>query len=170
MTEFFFQGQSICTEGQSLFQDEEEDENDSSESFAFTQYPRPTLYPSLDSDQPHDAKFMGYSIVTEKFRLTNWFRFNSKVSTMYILILSNIFLENFLLKEVFKPFSKPWIYFSVENVHICSFFSISQYYNISNIYFISHYTKKENIVLSYQKKMYTFGPSLHNFKIFFKSN
>ena len=75
----FFQGQSICTEGQSLFQDEEE-KNDSSESFAFTQYPRPTLYPSLDSDQPHDAKFMGYSIVTEKFRLTNWFKFNSKVS------------------------------------------------------------------------------------------
>ena len=95
MTEFFFQGQSICTEGQSLFQDEEEEENDSSESFAFTQYPRPTLYPSLDSDQPHDAKFMGYSIVTEKFRLTNWFRFDSKVSVC-ILILSKILLENFL--------------------------------------------------------------------------
>ena len=82
----FFQGQSICTEGQSLFQDEEEEENDSSESFAFTQYPRPTLYPSLDSDQPHDAKFMGYSIVTEKFRLTNWFRFNSKVSVCIYIV------------------------------------------------------------------------------------
>ena len=68
-----FQGQAICTEGQSLFEEERE-------SYAFTQYPRPTTYPSPDSDQPHEANFMGYSVVSEHFRLTNWFKFDHAVS------------------------------------------------------------------------------------------
>ena len=68
-----FQGQAICTEGQSLFEEERE-------SYAFTQYPRPTTYPSADSDQPHEANFMGYSVVSEHFRLTNWFKFDHAVS------------------------------------------------------------------------------------------
>ena len=76
-TKKIFQGQPICTEGQSLFKEDET--SSSGESYAFTQYPRPTPYPSNDSDQPHEAHYMGYSVISERYRLTNWFKFNSTV-------------------------------------------------------------------------------------------
>lgn len=43
-------------------------------SAAFAQYPRPSLTPQTNSDQPRtsDVKFMGYSMRTERFRYTEW--------------------------------------------------------------------------------------------------
>ncbi|CAH1777299.1 unnamed protein product [Owenia fusiformis] len=43
---------------------------------AFTQYPRPSLIPQENSDQPHvkDLKYMGYSIRTKRYRYTEWVR------------------------------------------------------------------------------------------------
>lgn len=55
--------EKVCTEGKSLF-DEEEEESLA----AFWQYPRPSLYPSRDSDQPRVANFMGYSVLNPPFR------------------------------------------------------------------------------------------------------
>ena len=45
---------------------------------AFSQYPRPTDEPQLNSDQPKlaDIKIMGYSIRTANYRYTEWVRFN----------------------------------------------------------------------------------------------
>ena len=43
---------------------------------AFLQYPRPSFYPSKDSDQSHVTNFMGYSVVSSNYRLTKWVKFN----------------------------------------------------------------------------------------------
>ncbi|XP_052127808.1 iduronate 2-sulfatase isoform X2 [Frankliniella occidentalis] len=52
---------------------------------AFSQYPRPGDYPSLnpDSDQPHqqDIKVMGYSVRTSRHRYTEWVKFDTKTMT-----------------------------------------------------------------------------------------
>ncbi|XP_035206404.1 iduronate 2-sulfatase-like isoform X2 [Stegodyphus dumicola] len=47
---------------------------------AFSQYPRPSISPRNDSDQPdlEDIKYMGYSIRTARFRYTEWVSFDSK--------------------------------------------------------------------------------------------
>lgn len=45
---------------------------------AFSQYPRPSLEPRADSDQPKlaDIRWMGYSVRTAVYRYTEWIRFN----------------------------------------------------------------------------------------------
>lgn len=49
---------------------------------AFSQYPRPSLYPSLhpNSDEPRldDIQIMGYSIRTPRFRYTAWIPFDNR--------------------------------------------------------------------------------------------
>lgn len=51
------------------------------ETVAFTQYPRPSLYPTLkpNSDKPRlkDIKIMGYSIRTDRYRYTEWVKFDN---------------------------------------------------------------------------------------------
>lgn len=46
---------------------------------AFTQYPRPSAFPQKNSDKPRlkKIKIMGYSIRTNRFRYTEWVRFNT---------------------------------------------------------------------------------------------
>lgn len=46
-------------------------------SAVFSQYPRPTLQPEADSDQPRavDSRFMGYSMRTNSYRYTEWIQF-----------------------------------------------------------------------------------------------
>lgn len=48
---------------------------------AFTQYPRPSSYPTLtpNSDKPRlkDIEIMGYSIRTARYRYTEWVEFNN---------------------------------------------------------------------------------------------
>lgn len=47
---------------------------------AISQYPRPSKYPQINSDEPRleDIKIMGYSIRTNRYRYTEWIGFNSK--------------------------------------------------------------------------------------------
>jgi hypothetical protein len=47
-----------------------------SESYAFSQYPRPSIQPSVDSDQPSQIHFMGYSVRSARFRLTEWINYD----------------------------------------------------------------------------------------------
>lgn len=81
---------SLCTEGESLscilnkkFSRRSETRkisNCSRKTTAYSQYPRPGVYPSVkpDSDQPrlNETKIMGYSVRTKRFRYTSWIKFN----------------------------------------------------------------------------------------------
>ena len=42
--------------------------------YAFSQYPRPALYPEPDSDEPvqRNIKYMGYSVRSKRYRYTQW--------------------------------------------------------------------------------------------------
>lgn len=48
-------------------------------SFAISQYPRPSVYPTVNSDKPRlkNIKIMGYSIRTKRYRYTEWISFNN---------------------------------------------------------------------------------------------
>lgn len=65
--------EEICTEGLSLLRRQAVRKIG-----VFSQYPRPSIYPKIDSDQPklRDIKIMGYSVRTEKYRYTEWIGFN----------------------------------------------------------------------------------------------
>ena len=71
----------VCTEGKSL-----KDyilSNQKSPGyypFAFSQYPRPSLHPRKDSDKPRlkRIKYMGYSVRSRFYRLTEWVAFDIK--------------------------------------------------------------------------------------------
>ena len=66
--------EKVCTEGKSLF---EEEDRESWSNLAYSQYPRPSIEPSYDSDQPKIANYMGYSVNDKNFRATIWTEFNS---------------------------------------------------------------------------------------------
>lgn len=76
--------EALCTEGKSLIK---YFENPSlrAETFAFSQYPRPSKYPSKvpNSDEPklHEIKIMGCSVKTNRFRYTLWVGYNSTTFT-----------------------------------------------------------------------------------------
>ncbi|XP_041973462.1 iduronate 2-sulfatase [Aricia agestis] len=57
---------------------------DSSDYFAISQYPRPSVFPQHDSDKPRlkNIKIMGYSIRTKQYRYTEWVNFNSTTFTI----------------------------------------------------------------------------------------
>lgn len=63
---------------------------------AFSQYPRPTFYPSLkpNSDEPRlkDILIMGYSIRTSQFRYTAWIPFDNQIFLGGILLF--LFIQN----------------------------------------------------------------------------
>jgi len=65
--------EKVCTEGKSLFEEEDRE----SWNLAYSQYPRPSIEPSYDSDQPKIANYMGYSVNDKNFRATIWTEFNS---------------------------------------------------------------------------------------------
>lgn len=71
-----------CTEGKSLVPFMREGSNRIVNTFAFSQYPRPGVYPSRvpNSDRPRlrQIRIMGYSIRTVRFRYTLWIQFNRK--------------------------------------------------------------------------------------------
>lgn len=54
-----------------------------SQTVAFTQYPRPGSYPNskVNSDKPRlkDINIMGYSIRTDRYRYTEWVKFNNTI-------------------------------------------------------------------------------------------
>ncbi len=68
--------EAYCTQGVSIFDDQVSTDDDG-QSRAYWQYPRPTQYPSIDSDHPTKANYMGYSVLEPPYRLTKWVRFNS---------------------------------------------------------------------------------------------
>ena len=59
-----------------MFSEEKGPLEKENEHLAFLQYPRPSFYPSKDSDQSHVTNFMGYSVVSSNYRLTKWVKFN----------------------------------------------------------------------------------------------
>lgn len=74
---------NTCTEGRSLLPvmlEAVEKQKIKGKSAVFTQYPRPGPYPTLkpNSDKPilRDIKIMGYSMITRRFRYTEWVDFN----------------------------------------------------------------------------------------------
>lgn len=50
---------------------------------AISQYPRPTVNPTVKSDKPRlkDINIMGYTIRTKRFRYTEWISFNNTLFT-----------------------------------------------------------------------------------------
>lgn len=97
-----------CTEGKSLYPKMINDatKSDDDDAMAFSQYPRPSSYPSKipDSDQPklREIKIMGYSMRTNRFRYTAWIKFNNKkfkrskckcVTRDILKIVSKIYLK-----------------------------------------------------------------------------
>ena len=77
-------GTILCTEGTSLVPVIYRTIFNQSSSFqwktaAFSQYPRPSDYPTENSDQPKlkDVKIVGYSMRTKKSRYTEWISFDS---------------------------------------------------------------------------------------------
>eukprot|EP00095_Tigriopus_kingsejongensis_P005386 snap_masked-scaffold770_size100439-processed-gene-0.1 protein:Tk05386 transcript:snap_masked-scaffold770_size100439-processed-gene-0.1-mRNA-1 annotation:"iduronate 2-sulfatase" len=63
----------LCTEGQSRVRTK-------GPGWAFTQYPRPSLFPEENSDKPvlEFIQYMGYSIVSHRYRYTEWVSFDNK--------------------------------------------------------------------------------------------
>jgi len=71
-----------CTDGKSvvsLFEEEEEvaAAAGSRGSIAYFQYPRPSMEPQMDSDQPpeKEIKYMGYGCASQRYKLTEWVEF-----------------------------------------------------------------------------------------------
>lgn len=84
---------------------------------AFSQYPRPSVWPNANSDQPRlkDIKIMGYSVSNVSVRYTEWVQFNNfqvNWSHVYARELyfdsdqSNNMADNNEMKTVVEMFSK----------------------------------------------------------------
>ncbi|XP_063530604.1 iduronate 2-sulfatase [Cydia strobilella] len=74
----------LCFEGKSLLDLATQTENDTDEEyFVISQYPRPSVYPTKNSDKPKlkNIKIMGYSIRTNNYRYTEWVSFNHTLFT-----------------------------------------------------------------------------------------
>lgn len=69
----------LCTEGQSRMSSIVSLDPDP-DSFAFSQYPRPTKYPVLISDKPRlkHIHFMGYTVRSVRYRYTMWVPYDQK--------------------------------------------------------------------------------------------
>ncbi len=68
----------LCTDGRSLRPLLNGLERHQEPFFAFSQYPRPSLEPHIDTDQPRlkHIRFMGYSLRTKYYRYTEWVAFD----------------------------------------------------------------------------------------------
>ncbi len=73
--------ETLCTEGKSLQKYFHNHLLHEKETFAYSQYPRPSPHPSKipNSDEPklHEIKIMGCSVKTNRFRYTLWVGYNS---------------------------------------------------------------------------------------------
>lgn len=74
----------LCFEGKSLKSIMIDDSMSFRNYFAFSQYPRPSVYPQKNSDKPRlkDIKIMGYSVRTKRYRYTEWVSFNYTLFTI----------------------------------------------------------------------------------------
>ena len=77
--------QLVCTEGLSVkpLISKNLKKRPKWKSFVFSQYPRPSLQPQQNSDQPilKDIKIMGYTMKGHYLRYTEWIAFDSKTLT-----------------------------------------------------------------------------------------
>lgn len=75
---------TLCFEGKSLKPFMMQDHREFGNNFAFSQYPRPSVYPQKNSDKPRlkDIRIMGYSIRTKRYRYTEWVLFNNTLFTI----------------------------------------------------------------------------------------
>lgn len=66
-----------CTEGKTLLPLMKGSIN-KAKSVAYSQYPRPSIYPQQNSDRPRleEINFMGYTVRTKQFRYTLWIKFD----------------------------------------------------------------------------------------------
>jgi len=72
----------VCTEGKSfahLLQPNGKKPEESKVEASYSQYPRPSIYPSYDSDRPaaKHIKYMGYSLRTQEYRCNLWTGFSA---------------------------------------------------------------------------------------------
>ena len=69
----------LCSEGRSLTPLLKGLELPEEASFAFSQYPRPSLHPRMNTDNPllKDIHFMGYSVRSQNYRYTEWVPFDN---------------------------------------------------------------------------------------------
>ena len=80
------------------------------ENLAFFQYPRPSFYPTKDSDQSKYTNFMGYSVVNSKYRLTKWVKFNkSKMEAKW---------DNVVALELYDLTLDPLETKNIANLHL----------------------------------------------------
>jgi iduronate 2-sulfatase len=70
---------TLCTQGHSLISHFNDSSDTNGISFAFSQYPRPSLEPCFNSDAPRlkAIKYMGYSLRSRGYRYTEWVRFDT---------------------------------------------------------------------------------------------
>lgn len=75
-----------CSEGKSLVPFMSDDNFFNGNGIAFSQYPRPSQYPTMNpnSDKPKlkDIKIMGYSLRTQQYRYTCWVSFDNVLFRM----------------------------------------------------------------------------------------
>lgn len=91
---------NLCTEGVSVagFASDVPVEFSRWKTAVFSQYPRPSLFPQENSDQPKvkDVKVMGYTMRTEKYRYTEWVDFDAK---HLVANFSKVFSRELYLKS-----------------------------------------------------------------------
>ncbi|KAM8909385.1 iduronate 2-sulfatase isoform 1-T1 [Spinachia spinachia] len=71
--------EELCTEGENMaYTFQHQEQRQSEEAVAFSQYPRPSDTPQVNSDLPDlkDIKIMGYSLRSWDYRYTLWLGFN----------------------------------------------------------------------------------------------
>lgn len=111
------QEQRTCTEGKSLVPymmmgSGTWDGN----TFAFSQYPRPSAYPTMTSDRPRLRKIriMGYSIRTLRYRYTLWIQFIRKRFRKGMEVVSMASEYNLQLRDKFEYFFNYFFLFLFE--------------------------------------------------------
>ncbi|XP_067950156.1 iduronate 2-sulfatase-like [Watersipora subatra] len=74
---------TTCTEGKSLVSLMYGKSMDPKVNVSFSQYPRPSMQPQVNSDQPvtSDIKYMGYAVKSTQYRYVVWVSFNSSTLT-----------------------------------------------------------------------------------------
>lgn len=86
--------------------------------YALSQYPRPSEMPRINSDEPRlrNIKIMGYSVRTNRYRYTEWIRFNNETfkrdwkknygTELYDYVLDPEETDNLNLRPEYKSIKK----------------------------------------------------------------
>ncbi|XP_023939159.1 iduronate 2-sulfatase [Bicyclus anynana] len=92
---------TLCFDGTSLVSLMRNNASTVNKSFAISQYPRPGVYPTINSDKPRlkHIKIMGYSIRTKRYRYTEWISFNNTQFTRNWDEIYGIELYNHILDD-----------------------------------------------------------------------